>query len=373
MKQKALALLLTGILLLSLTGCSKPEDEVIKAIDAIGTVTMDSLELIEYAEDLYAQLETSEKVNVTNKTVLSKARTEYNRQKKLIETASDAIDAIGTITISSDAAVAAAREAYDAAAEYDTLGTLNGKEKVLLSAEKELKALKDEINSLADKMMELYEAGRYSELVSTANPYIQELPEGELRTLLGTYVVEALCAQSQEEYDSGDCMAAMKTIGRRKNFAVCCDPEILALAEDIENGYIKAMARNAPANGTILERTYDAGRNHYTITAGSSDTVVKMQLVDDPSKFVTVYIKANNAVKINLLNGTYIVKYTTGPIWYGKEDMFGPDATYITLNGSLTFAGYTGGGYIHWQYGSHTLTSGYGDNLGAQNMDPDDF
>lgn len=373
MKRKICTLLLLFVLLLSLTACSKPEDEVIKAIDAIGTVTMDSLELIEYAEDLYAQLETADKVNVTNKTDLSKARAEYNRQKKLIEAASDAIDAIGTITMSSDAAVTAAREAYDAAAEYDINGTLNAKEKHLLSAENELKQLKEEVSNLSTTLIALYDAGKYDEVVSTAAPYIQDLPDGELKTFLASYAVEALCAKSQDQFEDGNCMGAMQTLARCADYEDHCDPEIMELAEDIEGDYIKAMSKNAPANGTILSRTYAAGRNTFTVTAGSSDTCVKLELIDDPSKQITFFVKAYSTFKVNLLNGTYRIKYTTGPIWYDNENMFGPDATFIQLNETMELAGYSSGNRIYWHTVTCTLRTGYGDNMGAQNMDPDDF
>lgn len=373
MKRIFLVTVLILSLMLSLTGCSKPEDEVIKAIDAIGEVTLDSLELIEYAEDLYSQLETGDKVNVTNRSALTKARTEYNRQKKLLEDASDAIDAIGTVTYTSGDKVEAARQAYDAAAQYDVSGTLSTKEKVLLAAENQLKKAQEEVSNLSTTLMQLYDAGKFEELEATAKPYIADLPDGELKNLLGSYVVEALCARAQEQYGSGDCMAAMQTLSRRSEYKSICDRDVYELAEDIEADFISAMSRNAPANGTILARTYDAGRNTFTVTAGSTDTCVKVELINDPSKYVVFFVKAKQKVTVNLLNGTYAIKYTTGPIWYDKDNMFGPDATYIKLSDTMELAGYSSGNRIYWHTVTCTLRSGYGDNLGAQNMKPSDF
>ena len=55
------------------------------AIDAIGTVTLDSKDAIEYAEDLYASLEASQKSQVNNYSTLTAARTAYDSLKKVAD------------------------------------------------------------------------------------------------------------------------------------------------------------------------------------------------------------------------------------------------------------------------------------------------
>ena len=95
--------------------------ECVAAIDAIGTVTLDSGAAIAAAEAKYAALNADEKAAVTNYAALTAARTEYDALVAEKE-ASDArvadcvaaIDAIGTVTLDSGAAIAAAEAKYAA-------------------------------------------------------------------------------------------------------------------------------------------------------------------------------------------------------------------------------------------------------------------
>ena len=85
------------------------------------------------------------------------------------------------------------------------------------------------------------------------------------------------------------------------------------------------------------------------------------------------FVKANETAKIMLLNGTYRVKYTAGPTWYGETDRFGPDATYLMLEETLEFSGYTTATHVYWHAINCTLHTGYDDTLGAQNIRPEEF
>ena len=91
---------------------------VIDAIDAIGTVTLDSGAAIAAARDAYDALTEEEKALVSNYAVLTAAEEELARlQQAADQAAADEvkakIDAIGTVTLDSGAAIAAARDAYD--------------------------------------------------------------------------------------------------------------------------------------------------------------------------------------------------------------------------------------------------------------------
>ena len=99
---------------------SAPEEQVIKAIDAIGTVSMSSGEAIEKAEEKYAKLDLEAQLRVSNKRTLDQARKEFDRQKGLIDDAIEAVDAIGQVTLDSEADIADARSAYDQAEPLDT-------------------------------------------------------------------------------------------------------------------------------------------------------------------------------------------------------------------------------------------------------------
>lgn len=93
---------------------------VIAKINAIGKVTINSKALIEAAEAAYAELTESQKALVTNYDVLVAARAAYDElvqaeqgDKAAAQAVIDKINAIGTVTLESEAAIAQAREAYD--------------------------------------------------------------------------------------------------------------------------------------------------------------------------------------------------------------------------------------------------------------------
>ena len=93
---------------------------VIAKINAIGKVTLNSKALIEAAEAAYAELTESQKALVTNYDVLVAAREAYDElvqteqgDKAAAQAVIDKINAIGTVTLESEAAIAQAREAYN--------------------------------------------------------------------------------------------------------------------------------------------------------------------------------------------------------------------------------------------------------------------
>lgn len=105
------SLLAASILLLSLAGCGENKQIVAtkNAIDSIGEVTIDSQNVIEQAEALYNDLEAEEQQAVTNYDVLVEARNEYD-----ILCAETAIEAIGEVTSESGEAIEYAKKLYEA-------------------------------------------------------------------------------------------------------------------------------------------------------------------------------------------------------------------------------------------------------------------
>lgn len=93
---------------------------VVAKINAIGKVTLNSKALIEAAENAYAELTESQKALVTNYDVLVAARAAYDElvqaqqgDQAAAQAVIDKINAIGTVTLESESAIAQAREAYD--------------------------------------------------------------------------------------------------------------------------------------------------------------------------------------------------------------------------------------------------------------------
>lgn len=117
MKKRFAAIILALVLALALTACGKSEaaQKVDDLIDAIGEVTLDSGSAISNAEEALNALDDKDREQVEGSDKLSSARGTYDdlvltdQANKVI----DAINAIGTVTLDSGDAIAAARTAYD--------------------------------------------------------------------------------------------------------------------------------------------------------------------------------------------------------------------------------------------------------------------
>ncbi|MBE6989300.1 MAG: hypothetical protein E7426_00960 [Ruminococcaceae bacterium] len=104
------ALLLCGAMLLTLTACKSGEvRETEKLIDAIGAVTAESGTAIDAAAAAYEALSEEDRAQVENYLVLTEAQDALK-----VATTEKLIDDIGEVTADSEAAIDAARTAYDA-------------------------------------------------------------------------------------------------------------------------------------------------------------------------------------------------------------------------------------------------------------------
>ncbi|MFR9180956.1 MAG: fibronectin type III domain-containing protein [Dorea sp.] len=126
----------------------KAADQVSKNITNIGTVTLESEDVIKEARTAYDALTDAQKKLVSNKDVLEKAETtlkELQNAKaadvKAAEEVTNKISAIGDVTLESEDAIKEARTAYDALT--DAQKELVSNKDVLEKAETTLKELKD--------------------------------------------------------------------------------------------------------------------------------------------------------------------------------------------------------------------------------------
>ena len=114
-------------------------DAVEKLIDAIGTVTLDSEEAIKAARGAYDALTDAQKELVGNYQTLLDAEVKL-ADLQAADAVEKLIDAIGTVTLDSEEAIKAARDAYDALTEEQK--ELVGNYQTLLDAEAKLAQLK---------------------------------------------------------------------------------------------------------------------------------------------------------------------------------------------------------------------------------------
>ena len=124
-------------------------DAVEKLIDAIGTVTLDSEETIKAARDAYDALTEEQKAQVGNYQTLLDAEAKL-ADLQAVDAVEKLIDAIGTVTLDSEEAIKAARDAYDALT--DAQKEQVGNYQTLLDAEAKLADLKaaDAVEKLID-------------------------------------------------------------------------------------------------------------------------------------------------------------------------------------------------------------------------------
>ena len=127
----------------------KAADAVEKLIDAIGTVTLDSEEAIKAARGAYDALTDAQKELVGNYQTLLDAEAKL-ADLKAADAVEKLIDAIGTVTLDSEEAIKAARGAYDALT--DAQKELVGNYQTLLDAEVKLADLQaaDAVEKLID-------------------------------------------------------------------------------------------------------------------------------------------------------------------------------------------------------------------------------
>ena len=144
MKKKLLIYLLAAVMMLSLTACGK--SEAAKAVDeqisAIGTVSLDSEAAIAAAETALAGLSEEDSKQVEGKETLTAARAAYEQLvlESQAKDIADMIAAIGAVTLESGSAIDAAQAAFNAApAEVQALVTNAGD---LNAASQKLKELK---------------------------------------------------------------------------------------------------------------------------------------------------------------------------------------------------------------------------------------
>lgn len=181
---------------------------VVEAIRAIGTVTPESEETIAAAEELYAALPQDVQTRVYNSGELITARQKINRQNKAIRDAIAAIDAIGTVTLDSGDKIAAARKAYDSLSKDGIQSYASGKASVLTNAEKAFAQCKGE--ELYNKAMELVNARKYEEALAQLQTVAKSYAQSSVAKDAGAAAAECQLKLAEACGNKGDLYGAMQ-------------------------------------------------------------------------------------------------------------------------------------------------------------------
>ena len=292
-----------------------PARDVMEAIDAIGAISLESGDAIEAAEAMYESLEADQKEKVSNIDQLQDAREELERL--------------------------------------------------------EYQQLREEVEADVDSIVQLVVSGEYQKAKTRLTTHALKVENDDFMQTIGTAVVQKIYAEAQRQYQQENYWKAVRLLEHCPDFERYCSDSMQADAETLLADYETELNAKRPKNGEILDRTYGAGRNTFTVKASNYDVCFKLELVEDPTQYVMVYVRANESVKLNILNGEYVIKYTEGPLWFGAEQMFGPDATYYKDPETIKTAGYTSSDAIHWHNWTYTFSEHT--DWGGQNMDPAEF
>lgn len=312
------------------------------AIGKIGTVTLNSLKAIEQAEGLYDALSRDARNLVKNYKTLSSARKEYTRLENAVKKASDAIDAIGTVTLNSEKAIKDARSAYDALKKDNLEGQLASKLSILTDAEKEYDHLF--YQDIYDTGLSNFESGNFQDAIDCFDKIILNYSDPTLLKNSKDAKANSQIELARAAYVKKDYYTATVTL-RQVDSAY----HSLATYQEQSEQLQKALQKNRPSNSASIAGKLAWGQCYFKITAADKDVCIKFENKNDPTKFKLVYIRAGQSIKLNVEDGTYAIKWATGDYWYGKDHMFGPDTVY-KYEGSVSFTTTRSGSWIYYRY-----------------------
>lgn len=358
MKQKFTVLLAVFCLTVLLSGCNAA-GRAEAAIDRIGTVTLESEELIEEAEALYNALPPEQQAKVENAAELKQARRDYDRQYAVVAEACRAVDAIGTVTADSGSAIAYAQEKMDALYEAGLAKYAADKEPVLTAAKAAYAKAACDAGEAALRIGDFRAAYSYFHTASTMDT------AADTASRVKKGLAECSVGLAQERFNAGDLEKAMELLDESKATYGSDTANAAALRKELE----QYLSQHRPYNGKVIHDSVGWGYGELTIQAGSQDACVKLENVRNASKYILVYVRANEETTVQTEDGTYILKYTTGPFWYGDGIMFGKNGGYARADDHLTFRT-TSTQYTSYEITLYTVLNG---NMSTEDIEAEDF
>lgn len=321
--------------------------EVETAIDAIGTVTLESEELIGEAEALYGELPEIFQNYVENYDTLTAAREEYDTQVAEVTEVETAIGDIDIpVTLDSREQVENARTLYDAleadqqerVSNYDTLQKLEEAYTVLYS--------EDQANGLYTSARQKYDQGSYEEAVTDLTELVTSYPDTSLTEAAKALGADAMTALAKEKYDDNlmeECMALL-------NEAQALFAETAASSE-LRSQLVTKLEAVRPYNGKLLSSKKIAwGYGTLNITATDGDICVKLVDKNDAENYSTYYIREGQTHTIQVEDGVYTLQYCYGDFWFSNEAMFGQDGTYKKIDFDVDLTTSVSGRKVSYEY-----------------------
>lgn len=311
-------------------------------IEQIGKVTLESKDAITNAEESYEALSREAKNLVDNYKTLTDARKEHTRLDTAVKTAEDAIDSIGAVTLESKDAIEKARNAYDALLQDDLQKHLSGKITKLTKAEQEFDQLYSQ--HLYDTGMAHHAKGEYEEAIASFDTIIADYADTKVLGSAQTAKADSqigLAEAANKKRDYYTAMQALEAVDK----AHISQEDYEAMKDKI----LTALNRARPGNGVTVDGKMNWGYCYFQITAGDEDVCFKFQNTADPAKYTMVYVRAGQSKKVNVEDGTYSIKWATGEHWYDKDHHFGDDTVYRS-RGTADFSTTREGRWVYYWY-----------------------
>lgn len=325
------------------------------AINSLGTISPDSLPLIEAAEAKLNSLPQEEQNSVSNLAVLSDAREEYQHLDGKLQAADAALNAIRSpITVEDKSAIEKARKAFDALKADDLSHYRREEERTLVKFEEQW--TRAYANSLIDNGNTLREKGKYQEALDVFYETMDNYQVVSFAAKKGA--VTTLESWLQECYNAGDYETVYNQLQESQKRGLDQTSDTLTtLGQKLD----KALKSKRPLNGKVLDKNLNWGYCEFTVTAGNQDVCYKLESVLELNKYVIVYVRKNETATIKVEDGSYFLKYTLGDAWFGNEAMFGKDAKCGKIDGIVSFNTTRMGS---WVYYSEKTISLFGHNIG---------
>lgn len=93
-----------------------------------------------------------------------------------------------------------------------------------------------------------------------------------------------------------------------------------------------------PQNGQIIQYPRGIRESPLTFEAATNcDFLVTMDPLDAKQEKIVFYVRAGEAIRLDICCGEYEVSYAYGKTWYGTDKLFGSDTKYGKLDESFKF------------------------------------
>lgn len=127
---------------------------------------------------------------------------------------------------------------------------------------------------------------------------------------------------------------------------------------------------NMPTNGYVFQDhrgliSENSSAGIYILTSGEDATVIKIEDAYTKAVLMTFFVRPGRSIEYTIPSGTYIIKVASGPIWYGRDLLFGDETYASQLEGFQVFLPTE-----IWNYELFPQTNG---NQGQVTIDAQDF